>query len=233
VTICHHIDEATQGAQGIPVEVRIDGAKPLSELTATVNTACDELAAGLGEAAVIFAVEPAPAGRPDWLGEIDIHDVRRWERAIQRIAQLNTISAALVSGICCGPGLEILLAADLRIATPETHLVFSAGDGHAWPGMSLYRLTQQVGTARARQVVMWRSDISADEALGWGLLDAVTSDSTAASTLVTTRAAQLSGREIAVRRQLIQEAGSAEFDTALGVHLAACDRELRRSRVDG
>ncbi|MEK8174877.1 hypothetical protein NKH77_54940 [Streptomyces sp. M19] len=41
---------------------------------------------------------------------------------------------------------------------------------------------------------------------------------------------RISDQELAVRRQLLLEAASVEYDEALGVHLAACDRELRRLR---
>jgi isomerase DpgB len=217
-----------EGVRNAPFEVRIDGTKPLPELITTVNKACDQLTAARGENGVIFAVDAAPANRPAWPGQVDIHVVRRWERAVQRIEKLSTISAVLARGVCFGPGLEILLAADLRMAVPGTRLVFSAGDGHVWTGMSLYRLARQCGIARARQVMTWRPELPAEEAAQWGLLDAVDVAATEAPVLVAACAARLSGREIALRRQLVQEAVSAEFDDALGVHLAACDRELRR-----
>jgi isomerase DpgB len=44
---------------------------------------------------------------------------------------------------------------------------------------------------------------------------------------------RVSDRETALRRQLLIEAGSAGYDEALGIHLAACDRELRRLRQAG
>jgi isomerase DpgB len=36
--------------------------------------------------------------------------------------------------------------------------------------------------------------------------------------------------ELAVRRRLLLEAPSATFEDALGAHLAACDRLMRRHR---
>ncbi|MFD0493628.1 hypothetical protein [Streptomyces rhizosphaericus] len=44
---------------------------------------------------------------------------------------------------------------------------------------------------------------------------------------------RLSGREAGIRRRLLTEAASAEYQDALGAHLAACDRELRRLRNSG
>jgi isomerase DpgB len=37
------------------------------------------------------------------------------------------------------------------------------------------------------------------------------------------------GADLAIRRQLVLEAANTAFEDALGVHLAACDRALRRA----
>jgi isomerase DpgB len=40
--------------------------------------------------------------------------------------------------------------------------------------------------------------------------------------------AGVAGEELAIRRQLLLDAGHTRFEDALGSHLAACDRALRR-----
>jgi len=40
------------------------------------------------------------------------------------------------------------------------------------------------------------------------------------------------GRELSIRRRLLLEAASTSFEDALGAHLAACDRALRRAATD-
>jgi isomerase DpgB len=42
-------------------------------------------------------------------------------------------------------------------------------------------------------------------------------------------AAAAVGAELAIRRQLVLEAPATTFEDALGTHLAACDRALRRA----
>jgi isomerase DpgB len=42
-------------------------------------------------------------------------------------------------------------------------------------------------------------------------------------------AAAAEGAELAIRRQLVLEAANTAYEEALGVHLAACDRALRRA----
>jgi isomerase DpgB len=41
--------------------------------------------------------------------------------------------------------------------------------------------------------------------------------------------ASWAGAELAIRRQLMDEASWMSFEDALGPHLAACDRALRRA----
>ena len=44
---------------------------------------------------------------------------------------------------------------------------------------------------------------------------------------------RVAGAEHAIRRQLLLEAATTSYEDALGAHLAACDRELRRLRRIG
>jgi isomerase DpgB len=94
--------------------------------------------------------------------------------------------------------------------------------------MSLYRLCQQVGAARARQVLLWSSTITAATAIEIGLIDQIDD----AVDRATHRILSLRrpGAEMAVRRRLVLEATSTPYEDALGTQLAACDRELRRIR---
>ncbi|WP_460695536.1 enoyl-CoA-hydratase DpgB [Nocardia thraciensis] len=158
----------------------------------------------------------------------DIQEVRRWERAVRRLEQSNALTLTVVRTTCRGPGSDILLAADYRIGTPEARLLFATGDGHLWPGMALYRLVRQVGQGVVRRLMIRGATLNANDALELGVLDELAADTEAVAKRVILGASRLSGPELAVRRQLIHESVSAEFDDALGVHLAACDRELRR-----
>ncbi|WP_311137602.1 hypothetical protein [Streptomyces sp. I6] len=76
--------------------------------------------------------------------------------------------------------------------------------------------------------MLWGDDIDAGRARDLGLIDQLTHDTEQAAHTATVLMGRISDRELAVRRQLLMEAQSLEFDEALGPHLAACDRELRR-----
>ncbi len=94
--------------------------------------------------------------------------------------------------------------------------------------MTLYRLVQHIGLARARRIVLWDSAIELGDATELGIVDQVSEDLTEAVHTAAVLRGRLSDRETRIRRRLLEEAASAEYEDALGVHLAACDRELRR-----
>ena len=98
-------------------------------------------------------------------------------RAFERIASLPQPVIAVLSGHALGGGLELALAADLRIAirpaklgAPEVTLGMISG----WMGVR--RLAEVIGVARARHMTLLGLPISAGQALDWGLVTAVAED---------------------------------------------------------
>jgi len=224
--------DPTWQSEGLAVTLQVDGSETLTDLTRAVSAICDQIENRHEKSVAIIEISDARAEEREWPGDVSIQAVNRWERAVRRLENLSAVSIASVGGTCGGPSLDLFLAADYRIGTPDLRLVLPINDGHFWPGMSLFRLVHQVGQARARQIVLWGTDISLAAASDLGLIDRVSNDLGEAVRIAAVLVARISDRETAVRRQLLAEAGSTEFDDALGVHLAACDRELRRLRTD-
>lgn len=93
------------------------------------------------------------------------------------IDRLSKPVIAAIDGVALGGGLELALVCDLRIAKeravlalPETSLGIIPGAG------GTQRLPQVVGEARAKELVLLGRRLSAREALGWGLVNAVVAD---------------------------------------------------------
>ncbi|MEU8877673.1 enoyl-CoA-hydratase DpgB [Streptomyces javensis] len=222
--------DRTELPDGLGILARLDGESPLPELTAGVNAVCEEVE-GRCERTVVVLQFPPTASRPrEWPGDVSIQEVNRWERAVRRLERLDAVNIAVAEGTCGGPVLDLLLATDFRIGAPDLQLMLPVNDGHFWPGMSLYRLVQHIGLARARRLVLWGTDIPVTEATDLGILDQVSDDLAEAVHTAAVLCGRLSDRETRIRRRLLEEAASAEYDDALGAHLAACDRELRRLR---
>ncbi|MER5889492.1 enoyl-CoA-hydratase DpgB [Streptomyces sp. NPDC001941] len=213
---------------GLDITLALDAGRPLPELTAAVTEACDRAERRTEPAVVVVRLPRAPAAARSWPGAVDIQQINRWERAVRRLERLPALSIAVADGACGGPALDLLLVADYRIGAPDLRLLAPVNDGHFWPGMAVYRLSQQLGAARARQIVLWGDDVDAACARELGLIDQVAADTEEALHTASVLMGRISDTELAVRRQLLLEAQSLEYDDALGAHLAACDRELRR-----
>lgn len=202
----------------------IDGRKPLStESVAALGGLCDRAEDRGDRGIVIIHV----SGAPERAYAADIALVSKWERVLRRLERLRMVTIAVAEGDCGGQALDALLVADYRIAADSVRLLLTTDGGVIWPGMALYRLCHQASIMMMRSVVLFGTPVEAGPAVAMGLIDEVAGDVTTALTAAAGMAAAFPGSELAVRRQLMLDA-PISFEDALGVHLAACDRALRR-----
>ncbi|MBV8811389.1 MAG: enoyl-CoA hydratase/isomerase family protein [Acidobacteriaceae bacterium] len=113
-------------------------------------------------------LSPHEMGR-DWI----LHGINVFER----LAALPQPVIAAISGHALGGGLELAMAADLRIAvksvkfgSPEVTLGMISG----W--MGIRRIAELIGAARARHLMLLGTPITAELALNWGLITALADD---------------------------------------------------------
>jgi enoyl-CoA hydratase len=121
-----------------------------------------------GDIAAWGALSPHDMGR-EW--------ILRGTEVLSRLAALPQPVVAALSGHALGGGLELAMAADLRIAVrsaklgaPEVTLGIISG----WNGIR--RLAELVGVARARHLMLLGTPITAEHALDWGLITALAED---------------------------------------------------------
>jgi enoyl-CoA hydratase/carnithine racemase len=95
-------------------------------------------------------------------------------RAIAALVECNKPVIAMISGVCIGGGVQVALACDIRIAARGTRLVVPAARlGLAYPLDGVNMLTQTVGPANARDILLSARLFDADEALQMGLVNCV------------------------------------------------------------
>ncbi|MFJ6382441.1 enoyl-CoA-hydratase DpgB [Kitasatospora sp. NPDC092039] len=214
---------------GGPV-LHVDGRREISaEATRALSDLCDEAEASGADFATLF-LSGAPTGE-EAAKAADVAAVTKWERAVRRFERLRMPTLAAAGGDCGGTALDLLLASDIRVASPDLRLLLSFQGQATWPGMAGFRLVQQLGLAPARRSVLFGVPITAREALQRCLVDQVSTDPGRALAAAARLLRRLSGPELAIRRQLAFDAQWMSFEDALGPHLAACDRALRRTRT--
>jgi len=208
--------------------VRVDGRRPLSAgLVADLAAVCDRAEDRVDRNTVILHVSGAPEEPPD--EDVTIALVSKWERVLRRLERLPAATIAVASGECGGLALEALLVTDYRIATASVRLLMPARAQATWPGMILYRLVRQAGAAAVRPAVLFGVPIAAADAVTMRLIDELTADTPGSLAAAEKLAQAIPSAELAIRRQLMQDAPAVSFEDALGAHLAACDRTLRRA----
>ncbi|SPE99901.1 enoyl-CoA-hydratase DpgB [Streptomyces sp. MA5143a] len=210
--------------------LEIDSTRPLCPLlVADVNALCDRLEDAEGTTSAVIRLHgTGPA--ENWPGTVGIDVVSRWEKALRRLEQGRFAKIVTVEGVCSGPALDVLLTADHRIGAPGMRIAVPVNNDGVWSGMAVHRLTNQLGGMHARRLVLFGAELSEHRALAMGLIDQTAKDPAAVAARLAARFARLDPAELAIRRQLVIEAGVTAFEEALGKHLAACDRTLRRTR---
>src|SRR5438067_8275689 len=100
--------------------------------------------------------------------------VRDGHRVFARIARLRQPVIAALNGYTFGGGLELALAADLRVAAEGIELAFPEvplGTVPGWGGTQ--RLPALIGASRAKRMILTGGRIDAATAERWGLVDEV------------------------------------------------------------
>jgi len=209
------------------VELRTSGVESIDKITEMVSTICHHVERQENPMIVLLWIEGC-ARTETWPGEVSINAVSRWERAVRRLEKLSAPIIAAARGTCEGPASDLFFAADYRIAMADLNLVAPSNHGLAWPGMLLFRAVQKLGPLAAGRLILWGRGLDANVCSSTGLIDELTDDLLVSSQAFLLTLGSTPTREVSIRRQLLQEAMSTSYEDALGIHLAACESELRR-----
>jgi enoyl-CoA hydratase/carnithine racemase len=116
----------------------------------------------------------------DWssLRPVDMwQHIRDGHRVFRRLAKLPQPVIALLQGYVLGGGLELALAADIRLATEDTKLALPEVKIGTTPGWgATERLPLLIGPARAKQMILSGAQIDVGLAEQWGLVNEVLAD---------------------------------------------------------
>ncbi len=167
-------------------------------------------------------------------GELTDADRRKYVTAGQQAARLiqncSRPVVAAVNGHAIGAGLEMALSADFIIAASEAKLRFpEISLGTFVGGGAIYTLTQRVGLARAKELIMLGDFFNGADAVAFGL-----ANQSAPADQVLTRALEIAARlaqkapvSLSFAKRLLNRAGFLDPETAMDLEaeaLIACMR---------
>jgi 2-(1,2-epoxy-1,2-dihydrophenyl)acetyl-CoA isomerase len=97
--------------------------------------------------------------------------------AISRLARMDPPVVAAVHGAAAGAGLSLTCACDLVVAAESARLSMAYSKAGLTPdGSSTYYLPRLVGFKRAMELTLTNRELSAQEAVEWGIVTRVVSD---------------------------------------------------------
>ena len=153
------------------IAVLSGGASLDADFVRQLHEACDSIGA---ETRVII-LNPDPAVWQGFDGPTEFGDL------FAGFAELAQPTIAVLDGPTSGGGLELALAADLRVAASDCEIGLDTLTGEFPRAGGLQRLTRAVGRSRATQLLLLDDRIDSATALDWGLVNAVADNPTEAA----------------------------------------------------
>ncbi|HEV2802171.1 MAG TPA: enoyl-CoA hydratase/isomerase family protein [Pyrinomonadaceae bacterium] len=135
-----------------------------ADISAIIFTGTNDAFASGADIRELSALTPASARK----------FARRGQSLMQKIADAPQTTVAAVNGYCMGGGLDMALACDLRIASPDAvfaHPGARLGIITGWGGTQ--RLPRLVGQARALEMFATARRLTASEAYEIGLVNSI------------------------------------------------------------
>ena len=144
---------------------------------------------------------------------------------------------AAIDGVAFGGGLELALACDLRIASRTAQLGLTETSLGIIPGAGgTQRLTREIGAARAKELILFARRLTAEDALGYGIVNRLAEPGQRAlDAAIEWLQPLLSGAPIAISAALaaIDAAGDLPLEEGLSFERACYERTLAsRDRLE-
>jgi enoyl-CoA hydratase len=181
--------ERRQHGNHVVAEIRLDRPEKGNALTMAMIERLGAIVEDLARDRETRAIVLRAAGRcfctggdiAEWGGltpnEMERDWLLRGSGVFTRLAALSQPVVAVIGGHALGGGLELAMAADLRLTVKSATFGCPEVTIGVIPGwMGTRRLAELIGPARARHLLLLGSPISAAQAYDWGLVTAVAAD---------------------------------------------------------
>lgn len=188
-----------------------------------LDAVADELVANPPRAVVL------QASAPGFCSGVDLKESRETtpEFARERVTTMHSVLGKLrrmpipivaaIDGVAVGLGCELVISADIRLATPGSTF------GYPEPKVAVpspaHHLVWLIGLARAQDLLLTARTIGAEEAAAWGLITRVEEDAEAAALETARQIAELAPFSIAKTKENIALSIAAGADSSSQHHI--------------
>lgn len=158
--------------------------------------------------------EKTPSGDPDLHTRLE----EIYNPIVLTLREMPKPAIAAVQGPCAGLGVSLALACDLVLAAEDAFFLLAFVHlGVAPDGGSIPHLVARIGPSRTAQLVMLGDKLRADDALEWGLVNAVhgVDELAGEARALATRLASAPTVALATMKQLIRESPPADLPAFL------------------
>lgn len=215
---------------GAVATLTLDRPQALNALTIPMKRALLAALKGIAADRSVRVVVLTGAGRAFCAGQdlaerddpaapaLDIELRERYNPIIQALRSMGQPVIAAINGVAAGAGASLAFACDLRIAAPEARFVLAFGRiGLAPDSAATWFLPRLVGAARAAELALIGSPVSADEALRIGLVSRVVAGDTllAQARQMADGLAAMAPLALAATKHAMERSWSIDLATAL------------------
>jgi enoyl-CoA hydratase/carnithine racemase len=152
------------------------------------------------------------------IAELEGDVPNRFQRVAYDWTRLPVPVIAAIHGNCLGGGLQIALAADIRVATPDARLSVMEVKWGLVPDMSLTQtLPRLVGIDVAKELTFTSRMFDGEEALRLGVVSRLSSDPLAAASQLASEIASKSPDAIRGAKRLLDEAWNRPVEEGLAL----------------
>jgi len=189
----------------------------------------DRLAAVIADDKDIRIVTIAGAGRAFSTG-IDLKDLAAgliddsyfdlWDRALRRFETMDKLVVCLIHGYALGGGLQLALAADIRVSTPSAKLGLPAIKEGLIPGLGTLRLARYIGLGRAKRLIISGDMIDATEGERIGLIDYLVSEDGAAADFedIVERVSAVNSKGCRLSKKMLESCFDLDFESFFSLY---------------
>jgi enoyl-CoA hydratase/carnithine racemase len=154
------------------------------------------------------------------VGKIENSYFDLWDRALRRIETMDKLVLCLIHGYALGGGLQLALAADIRVCTASAKLGLPAIKEGLIPGLGTFRLARYIGLGRAKRLIISGETIDGREAERIGLVDYLVDEADAMAQFeqIAERYAAVNSQGCRLSKVLLAECFDRDFDSFFALY---------------